>query len=72
MTAIPDTEHRTKPNIRRRRSALFDKIDFALQRVARESKLAYQFCPGSYTLEHLNAVNALYALVKQLRDEEGL
>ena len=70
MAAITNTEHRTQTDTRR--SALVNSIEHAIERAERESKLAYQFNPGSYTHEALNAVHTLRALVKRLLAEEGL
>jgi hypothetical protein len=72
MTAITDTGDRAQTNARRRRSALINSIEYAIERVERESKLANQFNPSSYTCGALNAVNALRVLVTRLRDEKDL
>jgi hypothetical protein len=53
-----------------RRSALVNSIEHAVARAEQEIRLAYQFNPGSYTNGALNAVYALRALVKRLRDED--
>jgi hypothetical protein len=70
MAAIPNMGRR--PRTEDRRSALVNSIEHAIERAARESKLAYQFNPNSYTHGTLSAVSALRVLIKRLRDEEGL
>jgi hypothetical protein len=69
MAALTTPRHHTQTDVR---SALVSSIEQAIERAARESKLAYQFNPNSYTHGTLNAVSTLRALVKRLRDEGGL